>query len=54
MRCGLLGELLLDLVVGAGRIGDVEPALLVEVGDDRPLDQRRAGDELDLEARRER
>ena len=49
MRCGLLGELLLDLVVGARRVGDVEPALLVEVGGDRPIDQRRAGDQLDGE-----
>ena len=46
----LLGELLLDRVVGAGRIGDVEPALFVEVGDDGPIDQRRPGDQLDLEA----
>ena len=43
-------ELLFDRVVRAGRFGDVEPALIVERGDDGPLDQRRAGDELDGEA----
>ena len=46
----LLGELLLDLGVRARRLGDVEAALLVEVGDDRPLDERRPGDAHDLEA----
>ena len=45
----LLRELLLDVVVGAGRIGDVEPALVVEGGGDRPVDQRRPGDPLDRE-----
>jgi hypothetical protein len=39
-----------DLVVRPRRLGDVEPPLLVEVGDDRPVDQRRAGGELDGEA----
>ena len=50
MRCGSSLELLGDRVVGAGRVGDVEPALLVEVGDDGPIDQRRPGGQLDLEA----
>ena len=38
------------LVVRARRLGDVEPALLVEVGHDRPVDERRPGGELDGEA----
>ena len=50
----LLLELHGDLLVGAGRIGDVEPALLVEVGDDGPIDQRRPGGQLDVEADRQR
>ena len=45
----LLFELLFDLLVRAGRIGDVEPALVVEVGDDRPVDQRRPGGQFDRE-----
>ncbi len=46
----LVGELLLDLVVRARRIGDIEPPLLVEVGDDRAIDERRPGGALDFEA----
>ncbi len=47
-----IGELLFDLVVRAGRVGDVEAALLVEVRDDGPIDQRRPSDAHDLEAGR--
>ena len=46
-----LFELDLHLLVGSGGVGDVEPALLVEVGDDRPIDERRPGNQLDLESR---
>ena len=42
-------ELFLDIVVGAGGIGDIQPALVVERGGDRPVDQRRTGDPLDRE-----
>ena len=49
----LLGDVGLAEEV-AGRLGDVEAALLVEGGGDGPLDQRRPGDEFDLEARRQR
>ena len=45
LRLDLLG----DLLVGPGRVADVEPALLVERGDDRPLDLRRSGDQFDGE-----
>ncbi len=48
---GALFELDLDLRIRAGRVGDVEPAPLVEVGDDRPIDEGRPGHQLDLEAR---
>ena len=50
----LLLDLLGDLLVGAGRVGDVEPALLVEGGDDGPVDERRPGGQLDGEADRQR
>ena len=43
----LLRKLLLDVVVGAGGIGDIEPALVVERGGDRSVDERRPGDPLD-------
>ncbi len=46
----LLLELLLHRVVRAGRFGDVEPAFIIERSDDRPLDQRRTGHELDGES----
>ena len=46
-----LGKLLLDIVVRARRVGDVEPTLLVEGGGDRPVDQRRSGHRLDREPR---
>jgi glycerophosphoryl diester phosphodiesterase len=42
--------LLLHLLVRPGRVADVEPALLVEAGDDGPFDVRRPGDAFDLEA----
>ena len=45
----LLVELLLDIVIGAGGIGDIEASLVVECGRDRPVDQRRTGDPLDRE-----
>ena len=47
-----LGELLLDVVVRARRVGDVEPAVLIERGGDRPIDQRGPGHALDREAAR--
>src|SRR5439155_3775599 len=43
-------KLLVGLLVRAGGICDVEPALVIETGADRPLHQRWAGDELDLKA----
>ena len=36
-RGGASSELLVDLLVRPGRVGDVEPALVVEVGDDRAV-----------------
>ena len=39
VRLGLFRELLLDVLAGAGGIGDVEPAPLVEGRDDRAVDQ---------------
>ena len=42
MRCGFFSSCSVDLLVRAGRVGDVEPALLVEVGDDRPIGARSA------------
>ncbi len=35
-----IDHLLDDRVVGAGRVGDVEPAFFIEVGGDRAIDQR--------------
>jgi len=46
-----LGKLLLDIVVRARRVGDVESTLLVERGGDRPVNQRRSGHWLDREPR---
>ena len=43
-------ELLLDLVVRAGGIGDVQAAVFVEVGDDGAVHEGRPGDALDLES----
>src|SRR5207244_13335548 len=45
---GWVRKLLVRLLVRAGVIRDVEPALVIETGADRPLHQRWAGDELDL------
>ncbi|MCE9547884.1 MAG: hypothetical protein K8T25_20630 [Planctomycetia bacterium] len=42
-----------DWLVRAAGVSDVQPALLVKVAGDRPIDQRRAGDEFDLVARRD-
>ena len=47
---GWIEQLFVGLVVRAGRIGDVQPALVIEAGADRPLDQGRTGDEFDFEA----
>ena len=47
-------ELLLYLFIGTGRIAHIQPALLVEIGGDRPIDQRRPGRQLDLEAHGQR
>ena len=47
-----VGELLLDFVVGAGGIRDVQPPLFVEVRDDGPIDQWGPRDPHDLEAGR--
>ena len=46
----LLFQLFFDLVVRAGRIGDVETALFVEIRHDRAIDEWRAGDQIDVEA----
>ena len=50
----LVGELLLHLVVRAGRLGDIQSPLFVEVRDDGAIDQRGTGDTLDREAGRHR
>jgi hypothetical protein len=47
-----IGELLFHLVVGTRRIRDVQAPLFVEVRDDGPIDERRPGNALDLEAGR--
>ena len=49
-----IGKLHRDLLVGPGRIGDVQPAGFVEVSRDRPINQRRSGHLLDRKAFRER
>src|SRR5205814_1414044 len=40
-------ELFLDFVAGTGGVGNVKAALLVEVGGDGSIDQRRGGDFFD-------
>ena len=45
-------ELFLHLVVGSGRLGDIEEALFVEGPYDGALDQRRSSRELQLKALR--
>ena len=45
-----VGELLFDPVVRARGVGDIQPALVVEVRNDGAIDERRAGDALDREA----
>ena len=50
---GTLGELFLDLVVGTGRIGDVEPALLIKGASNWPIDNWRSGDDLDFKSVRQ-
>src|SRR5439155_9536468 len=47
---GWIRKLLVGLLVRAGGIRDVKPALVIETGANRPLHQRWAGDELDLKA----
>ena len=46
----LLLQLDFNLLVGAGRVGDVKSAFVVEVGRDGPIHQRRSGGQLDREA----
>ncbi len=48
----LLLELLLDIVVRARRVRDVQPPLVVERGRDRPVNERRTGDPVDRESLR--
>ena len=43
----LLFELLLHWIVRAGRLGHIEPAFIIKRRDNRPLDERRPGSELD-------
>ena len=45
-------ELLFDLVIGPGRLGDVQTPLLVKVGDDGPIHEGRTGGALDLKTGR--
>ena len=47
---GLLRELFLDVVVGAGRVGDIKTPFVVKRGGDRAVDERRPGDPLDRES----
>ena len=47
---GFFRELFLDVVVGAGRVGDIKTSLVVERGGDRAVDQRRPRDPLDRES----
>jgi hypothetical protein len=48
-----LRQLLLDLVIHAGRVCDVEMPGFVAIGHDRPVDERRSGHQFDLESRRQ-
>jgi hypothetical protein len=48
-----VGLLLLHRVVGAGRLGDEQAAVVIERGGNRPLRERRAGDLFDLEPGRQ-
>ncbi len=50
----LLLELFGHLFVGAGGVGDIQPTLLVEIGRDGPIHQRRPRYQFDLEAHRQR
>ena len=54
MRCGFFLSCSMTFSLEPRRIGDIESALLVEVGGDRPIHQRRPGDQCDFEARRQR
>ena len=47
---GALDELLPDVVVGAGRLGDVQPTQIIHVHDHRSLGERGPCDNLDFEA----
>ena len=47
---GFFRELLLDVVVGAGGVGDIQTSLVVERGRDRAVDQRWPRDPLDRES----
>ncbi len=53
MRCGFSASCFWTESFDAGRVGDVKPALLVQLGDDRSIDKRRPGDAFDREARRQ-
>ena len=46
----LFRELFLDRIIRAGRVGDVQPPLLIERGRNRTVNQRRPGDSLHREA----
>src|SRR5439155_16027290 len=50
----LLLQLYVHFIVGPGGIRDIEPFLGVKVRDDRPVDEWRSGDELDLETHGQR
>src|SRR5262249_26767732 len=47
---GRVLELVGRLLVRPGRVSDVQPPAIVEAGYDRPIDERRPGDQLDGEA----
>ena len=47
---GLVFELFLDFLIRARGIRHIQAALLVQIRRNRPVDQRRAGDQLDFKA----
>ncbi len=47
---GLVDDLFGDRIIRAGRLGHVQSAAVVEVGHDRPLDQRRPGGQFERES----
>src|SRR5438094_61889 len=50
----LLLQLYVHFIIGPGGIRDIESSLGIKVRDDRPVDEWRSGDELDLETHGQR